>query len=60
MDPEDREFALPLLPEGRAWRRLADTSLADGEDFLPPGKEARLQGPAAYQASARSTVILMD
>ena len=60
MDPEDREFVLPLLPEGRAWRRMADTSLADGEDFLPAGREAPLEGPAAYHVPARSTVILLD
>jgi pullulanase/glycogen debranching enzyme len=60
MAPEDHVFSLPLLPDGRAWRRVADTSLEDGEDFLPHGKEAPLLDPGSYRAAARSTVILLD
>jgi glycogen operon protein len=60
MDPQEGEFALPLLPEGRAWRRVADTSLPDGEDFLARGQEAPLMNPGFYTVAARTTVILMD
>ncbi|MBW8887771.1 MAG: glycogen debranching protein GlgX [Fibrobacteres bacterium] len=60
MDPEEGDFVLPLVPEGRAWRRVADTSLPDGEDFLARGREARLENPGAYRVPGRATVILMD
>jgi glycogen operon protein len=60
MDPEAAEFALPLLPERRAWRRVADTSLPDGEDFLERGREAPLQTATTYLVPGRTTVILMD
>jgi glycogen operon protein len=60
MDPQEAEFALPMLPEGRAWRRVADTSLPDGQDFVPRGQEVRLENPASYRAPGRTTVILID
>jgi glycogen operon protein len=60
MDPQEGEFVLPPVPEGRAWRRVADTSLPDGEDFLARGREARLENPVAYRVPGRTTVILMD
>jgi glycogen operon protein len=60
MDPEESEFALPLLPEGRSWRRVADTCLPDGEDFLARGQEARLENPSSYRVRGRTTVILVD
>ncbi len=60
MDPRDKEFALPLVPEGRAWKRVADTGLPDGQDMLAPGSEAGLQNPVSYRAMGRSTVILLD
>jgi hypothetical protein len=60
MDPQEAEFALPMLPEGRAWRRVADTSLPDGQDFMPRGQEARLEHPGSYRATGRTTVILID
>ncbi|MDB5104787.1 MAG: glycogen debranching enzyme GlgX [Fibrobacteres bacterium] len=60
MDPSEREFILPLLPEGRRWKRLADTSLPAGDDFRPQGKGEALIHPGSYQAKARSVVILQE
>ncbi|MDB5049227.1 MAG: glycogen debranching enzyme GlgX [Fibrobacteres bacterium] len=60
MEPEEREFTLPILPEGRTWRRVADTSLPSGEDFRPQGREEKLVHPRSYLAMGRSTVILKE
>ena len=55
----EREILLPPLPGGRTWRRVVDTSLHAGEDFLEPGREAPLRNPASYRAAPRSTVVLV-
>lgn len=60
MDPQEGEFALPLLPEGRAWRRVADTSMPDGRDFVARGQEEPLEHPVSYRVPGRTTVILID
>jgi isoamylase len=60
MAPEVREFVLPILPLGRTWRRVADTSLAAGEDFLAQGREETLPNPHAYKTHPRSVVILKE
>jgi glycogen operon protein len=41
------------------WYRVVDTSLKSGEDFLEPGKELLLKHEDYYQASPRSTVVLL-
>ncbi|MDQ3002956.1 MAG: glycogen debranching protein GlgX [Fibrobacterota bacterium] len=60
MAPEDGVFVLPILPMGRLWRRVADTSLEVGEDFRAQGKEADLVDPHAYKTHPRSVVILKE
>ena len=39
MDPEERDFVLPILPEDRAWLRVADTSPSGRRGF--PGRRPR-------------------
>jgi isoamylase len=56
--PEDRGFALPVLPPGRSWLRVVDTSLAGGKDFCEPGGEEPLLDPLHYRAKSRSVVVL--
>ncbi|HKP97350.1 MAG TPA: glycogen debranching protein GlgX [Fibrobacteria bacterium] len=60
MESREQEFTLPILPEGREWRRLADTSLPPGEDFRTLGKEEPLIHPGLYRVKARSVVILKE
>jgi isoamylase len=60
MDPEEKEFILPILPEGRRWSRLADTSLPDGDDFRSDARAEALAHPGRYLAKARSVVILKE
>jgi hypothetical protein len=38
---------------------VIDTSLKEGEDFLDPGKEIRIDPPDHYLATPRSTVVLI-
>ena len=54
-----RTVRVPPLPEGRQWRRVIDTSLPAGEDFLDEGAEIPLDPPDAYIANPRSTVLLI-
>ncbi len=58
-DPGPVAVRLPALPEGRAWRRLADTALAAGEDILEDGPGAPQSPQDAYRVSPRSTVLLL-
>lgn len=44
---------------GKDWRRVVDTSLMAGEDFLDPGAEVRIDPRDHYIANARSTVVLL-
>jgi glycogen operon protein len=50
---------LPDPGSTRRWRRVLDTSLEAGEDFLPDGRELLLEPADHYVASARSTVVLL-
>ena len=51
---------LPLWEGGRIWRRVIDTSLLPGEDFLGVGEEVPLDPPNGYLANPRSVVVLLD
>ena len=44
---------------GKDWKRVVDTSLMAGEDFLDPGAEVRIDPRDHYIANARSTVVLL-
>jgi glycogen operon protein len=51
---------LPPLPAGAGWRRVVDTSLLPGDDFLEGGDEAPLEGEGtSYVAAGRSVVVLV-
>jgi glycogen operon protein len=58
-DHEPKWIKLPQLEPGRAWYRIADTSLASGEDFAEPDREVSIDPPDHYIANARSTVVLV-
>ncbi len=45
--------------EGKQWRRVVDTSLNAGEDFLSSGKEVLIEPSDRYQAYPRSIVVLL-
>ncbi|MEK6775903.1 MAG: glycogen debranching protein GlgX [bacterium] len=50
---------LPDPAGGKKWRRVMDTSLTEGQDFLDPGKEVVIDPQDHYIANARSTVVLL-
>ena len=50
---------LPALPGGRPWRRIIDTGLETGEDFLDEGREVPIDPPGQYLVNPRSTVVLL-
>ncbi|MBI4573620.1 MAG: glycogen debranching enzyme GlgX, partial [candidate division NC10 bacterium] len=50
---------LPALPGGRPWRRIIDTSLSAGDDFLAKGQEIPINPPGLYLVNPRSTVVLL-
>ncbi len=53
------EFALPVLPKGYVWFRVADTSLNSPDDIVEPGQEVLLPGVKALTLAERSSVILL-
>jgi glycogen operon protein len=55
---EPLSFEVPPSWANRTWHRVIDTSLAGGEDFLPP-EEAPQVVSGIYPASARSCVVLI-
>jgi isoamylase len=55
---EEKDFRLPALKSGHAWKRVADTSLPFGEDFKAPRDECVLANPVSYRAKPRSCVVL--
>jgi glycogen operon protein len=54
-----RVVRLPGLPGGKQWRRVIDTSLEAGEDFLDEGQEIPIDPPEHYVVNSRSTVVLL-
>lgn len=46
--------------DGCLWRRVIDTGLEPGRDFLSPGKEPLLDPQDHYVAGPRSTVVLLS
>ncbi|MBI5740795.1 MAG: glycogen debranching protein GlgX [Nitrospirae bacterium] len=59
-DHDVRHVKLPLFEGGRRWRRVIDTSLQPGEDFMDTGSEVLITPPDHYFANARSVVVLLD
>ena len=55
----DKHVKIPLPGPSRRWRRVVDTSLEPGEDFLPDGRELLLDPADHYVAKSRSTVVLL-
>lgn len=58
MYSEPLEFALPVLPPGRHWHRVADTALESPDDFRDSGEEVLLVEPKAVVRD-RSAIILL-
>ncbi|MBI2895467.1 MAG: glycogen debranching protein GlgX [Deltaproteobacteria bacterium] len=58
-DPLLRSVRVPAPPDPMRWRRIVDTSLPPGEDFLDPGDEILLDPAEHYLANPRSTVVLL-
>ena len=56
---EPLAFEIPPSWTGQTWRRLIDTSLAGGEDYVPPAKAPHI-GSRLYRAHARSAVVLVS
>ncbi len=56
---EAKNVRIPEPGAGRTWRRIVDTTLPAGEDFLADGKERVLDPADAYHAAPRSTVVLL-
>jgi len=50
---------LPRPLNGKRWRRVIDTSLPAGEDFLERGQEVLIEPADHYLANPRSTVALV-
>jgi glycogen operon protein len=56
---EPHAFELPVLGEGRSWRRFVDTSLEPPADVAEPGAEPPVGAPGAYRVAPRSVVVLV-
>jgi len=54
-----KSVRLPRPGNGKKWRRIVDTSLDSGRDFVDPGKEVLIDPPEQYLANPRSTVVLV-
>lgn len=50
---------LPRPLKGKKWRRVVDTSLPAGDDFLSPGEEIIISPSDHYLANPRSIVVLV-
>ncbi len=55
---EALDFELPVLAEGKQWRRAVDTVLPSPDDYCEPGREPPLTRNG-YVAQPRSSVILI-
>ena len=51
---------IPEPPAGMRWRRVVDTSLPSGRDFMEPGEETPLDPADHYIANPRSVVVLVS
>jgi isoamylase len=60
VDYKPQQVMLPLLSDGMVWRRIIDTSLTAGEDFLEPDNSVLITPSASYLANPRSTVVLFS
>ncbi len=58
-DYKTQNVKLPRL-DGKHWRRVIDTSLGAGEDFLDDGNERIVNSSDSYVANPRSTVVLLS
>ena len=58
MHTEALDFALPLRPDGRRWRRALDTWHPSPEDIVDPGAEP-LVDPHRYRMGPRTVVVLI-
>ena len=54
-----QNMVLPPPPKGLRWRRIIDTSLPAGQDFVEGGKEVALEPQGFYLANPRSVVVLV-
>jgi isoamylase len=54
-----RSVRLPALSNGKKWKRVIDSSLGAGEDFLNEGREIEINPAGYYIANPRSTVVLL-
>jgi isoamylase len=52
-------ISLPSLPPPFTWHCRLDTSLPEGKDFIPQGKEIPLKAQECYEAAGRSIVVLL-
>ncbi|MBM4320577.1 MAG: glycogen debranching protein GlgX, partial [Deltaproteobacteria bacterium] len=58
-DRSGQYIELPELPAGMCWRRVVDTSLPPGQDFLEPDEEVPLAPADHYWANGLSSVVLL-
>ena len=56
---EAKNVRIPEAGNGRVWRRVVDTSLPAGEDFLDESRETPLDPTDCYLVGPRSTVVLL-
>ncbi len=55
---DDLLFELPVLPTGKKWKRLLDTSLESPGDIADSGNLFPLESQTSYKVVGRSTVVL--
>jgi glycogen operon protein len=58
-DYQPQQVELPRLPDGLAWHRALDTSLAGGDAFLDAGREVKIDPANHYLVNPRSTIVLL-
>jgi glycogen operon protein len=57
--PRKQNFQLPLLEDGKLWRRAADTSFDPPQDIAAQGEELILTEQNSYDTQPYSTVVLI-
>jgi isoamylase len=58
-DWREQQVRIPAPGGARTWRRVADTSLPGGQDFLAADQEVALVPADRYLVQPRSTVVLL-